>query len=133
MSVELQSLFAVVFILFILLFVQGGLVPATHGFKWGLGPRDEPRAPSVLQGRMSRIVANHLEGMAMFAPLVLIVELAALSSPLTAAGAVTFAAARAAFAVIYVLGVPVLRSIAWGVALIGLGMMAVAIAGAVWA
>jgi uncharacterized MAPEG superfamily protein len=122
-SIELQSLFAVAGILLILVFVQGGLVPATHGLKWGLGPRDEPRDPSVLQGRLGRIVANHLEGMAIFIPLVLIVELAGLSSGLTAAGAVIYAAGRAAFAVIYFLGVPVVRSAAWGVALIGLLMI----------
>lgn len=128
MSIELQSLFAVAVITLFLLFMQGYLVPATHGFKWGLGPRDEPRDPSVLQGRMSRVVANHLEGMAMFVPLILIVELAGLSSPLTAAGAVLFAAARALFALIYLAGVPVLRSVVWGAALIGIFMIGFAIA-----
>ncbi len=133
MSVELQSLFIVSVTLLALLFVQGGLAPAIHGFKWGLGPRDEPRDPSVLQGRMSRIVANHLEGMAMFIPLVLIVELAGLSSALTAAGALIFAAARVAFALVYAAGIPVLRSAMWGVALLGLGMIGFAVAAATFA
>jgi len=120
MSIELQSLFGVAAILLVLLFLQGGLQPLTHGFKWGLGPRDEPRDASVLQGRVSRIIDNHLEGMAMFAPLVLIAHLAEISTPLAEAGAVIYVGARAAFAVIYFMGVPVLRSLAWGVSLAGL-------------
>ncbi len=123
MSIELQSLFGVTAILLALLCVQGGLVPAIHGFKWGLGPRDKPRDPSVLQGRLNRIVANHLEGMAMFVPLILIAQLEGLSSPLTQWGSVIFVAGRAAFAIIYLLGVPVLRSASWGVALVGLMMI----------
>ncbi len=119
MSIELQALFGGVVILLVLLSVQGGLVPAIHGFKWGLGPRDEPRDPSVLQGRVSRIVANHIEGMAMFAPLVLIAHLIGLSTPLTQWGALIFIAGRVAFSVVYFLGIPVLRSAMWGVATTG--------------
>lgn len=125
MSIELQSLFGVVGVLLLLLMVQGGLVPAIHGFKWGLGPRDEPRPPTMLQGRMNRIIANHIEGLAMFAPLVLIAHLAGISTPLTQWGAVIFLIARIAFAAIYLVGVPVLRSATWGVALTGLVMVAI--------
>lgn len=124
MTPELTALLANAGILLLLLVIQGGLVPATHGLKWGLGPRDEPRDPSVLQGRLNRIVANHIEGMAMFAPLILIAHAAGLASPLTALGAIVFVAGRAAFAIIYMAGVPVLRSAAWGTAMIGLFMVA---------
>ena len=80
MSLELQSLFGVITLLLVLLLIQGGLTPIVHGFKWGLGPRDEPRDPTILQGRMNRIVANHLEGMALFVPLILIAHLAGIST-----------------------------------------------------
>ncbi|MEM9618412.1 MAG: MAPEG family protein [Pseudomonadota bacterium] len=123
MSVELQSLFGVAAILLALVLLQGALIPATYGFKWGLGARDEPREPTALLGRMRRIIANHLEGMAMFVPLILIAHFAGISTPLTQWGAVLFVAGRAAFAVIYMMGVPVLRSAAWGVALTGLLMV----------
>ncbi|MEO1241435.1 MAG: MAPEG family protein [Pseudomonadota bacterium] len=123
MSVELQSLFGVAAILLALVLLQGALIPATYGFKWGLGPRDEAREPTALLGRMRRIIANHLEGMAMFVPLILIAHFAGISTPLTQWGAVIFVAGRAAFAVIYMMGVPVIRSAAWGVALTGLLMV----------
>jgi uncharacterized MAPEG superfamily protein len=120
MTIELQALYVVAAILLVLLSVQGMLAPITHGLKWGLGPRDEPRTPSILQGRMNRIVANHLEGMAMFIPLILIADLADVSTPLTQWGAVIYAGGRAAFAVVYLVGVPVLRSATWGAAMVGL-------------
>ena len=123
MSVELQSLFGVAALFLVLLFVQGGLTPIVHGFKWGLGPRDDPRDPSVLQGRMNRIVANHLEGMAIFIPLILIAHLAGISTPITQAGAVIYLIGRIAFAGIYLAGVPVLRSASWAVSLTGLLMI----------
>ena len=128
MSVELQSTFVVGATLLVLLSMQGGLIPVTHGLKWGLGPRDEPRAPTALQGRFSRIIANHIEGMAMFIPLVMIIEFAGLSTGLTAAGAVTFAAARIAFALVYTLGIPVVRTLVWGVGMAGILMMAYPVA-----
>lgn len=124
MTTELAALLANAGILLVLLFIQGGLVPVTHGFKWGLGPRDQPRDPSILQGRLHRIVANHIEGMAMFAPLILIAHLAGISTALTATGAIIFVVGRTAFAAIYMAGVPVLRSLVWGGAMVGLFMVA---------
>jgi|GEM_PF-5836476 len=52
--------------------IQGGLIPATQGLKWGLDPRNEPREKSALQGRITRIIVNHIESMLMVAPLILI-------------------------------------------------------------
>jgi len=129
MSFELQMLLVSVAILFVLLAVQGTLVPLTQGFAWGLGPRDAPRDRSVLQGRAARTVANQIEAMGLFVPLVVVVELAGASNSLTAAGAALFVAARAAFALFYLAGVPVLRSLSWGTAVVGLAMMAVPLSG----
>ncbi len=123
MSFEFQALFGATAILLVLVIIQGSLIPLTHGFKWGLGPRDEPRDPSVMLGRLKRILANHMEAMAMFTPLVVIAHLIGVSTPLTIWGAALFIAARAGFAVIYFLGVPVLRSAAWGVGFAGLLMI----------
>jgi uncharacterized MAPEG superfamily protein len=124
MTIESQLLLGAAFILFALLSIQGTLAPLTHGLRWGLGPRDEARTPSVLQGRMNRIVANHLEGLAMFAPLILVAHLAGVSTPLTQSGAALFVVSRALFAVVYAFGIPVLRSLVWGASVAGLIMIA---------
>ena len=120
MAFELQMVGVTTLILFILLNYQGALVPIYQGFSWGLGSRDEPKDKTALQNRTARTVANHIEGMMLFVPLVLIVELADLSSGLTVLGAGLYAAGRAAFAPLYLLGVAYLRSLAWGVSLLGI-------------
>lgn len=124
MSIEFQALFGAVAILMVLIFAQGAFIPVAFGLKWGLGPRDEPREMPVLLGRMKRILANHLEAMAMFAPLVLIAHFIGISTPATQWGAGLFVAARAGFALIYFIGVPVVRSVFWGVGFVGTLMIA---------
>ena len=120
MAFELQAVGATTLILFLLLMYQGALVPIYQGFAWGLGSRDAPKDKAALQERAARTVANHIEGMMLFVPLVLIVELAALSSSLTILGAWLYIIGRLAFAPFYLLGVPYLRSLVWGVAVGGI-------------
>lgn len=123
MTYELKILVWVVALLFALLSYQGALVPINHGFKWGLGSRDEPRTPTVSQERARRTIANHLEGMAMFVPLILAAHLAGISNEATVWGAGLFLAGRVAFAICYLAGIPMLRSLSWGVSIVGLAMI----------
>ncbi len=120
MSFELQAVFGSAVILLILLGTQGTLVPLNQGFGWGLGSRDGEPEYTALQGRTRRTVANHIEGMMLFVPLIMIVELADLSSQLTIIGAGLYLAARVMFAPLYMLGVAYLRSVVWGVGLLGI-------------
>ena len=86
MPFELQATVWTTVILFVLLMLQGTLVPMKQGFGWGLGSRDATRESSPLQGRAARTVMNHVEGMLLFIPLVLVVILADISSALTVLG-----------------------------------------------
>ncbi len=124
MTQELCALLASVGLLFAVLMAQGALVPAVHGLRWGLGPRDDARPPSVAQGRFNRIVANSIEALAMFAPLVIIAHLAEVSTHVTRLGAALFVIGRFGFAIAYAAGVPVVRSLFWGVGLLGTLMIA---------
>lgn len=124
MPQELEVLLYTTILTFVLLAVQGAMTPIFHGFKWGLGSRDETKEPSVLQGRANRIVANHMEGMVLFIPLILMVHLLDLSSQTTSNGAWIFLISRALFALVYFLGIPVLRSLIWGISVAGLAMIA---------
>ena len=124
MTFELTMLFWVATTLFVLMIMQGALTPITQGFAWGLGSRDTPQEPSVLQGRMTRIVANHIEGMLVFAALVIVAHLGGISSSLTELGAALYLGARIVFALVYMAGVPVLRSAVWGVSALGIGLIA---------
>lgn len=119
MGIELQMVLGSVAILFLLLLFQGTLVPLNQGFGWGLGSRDGDPDYTDMQGRVRRTIANHIEGMLLFVPLVMVVEMAALSSQLTVIGAGIYLAGRVAFAPLYLLGISYLRSLAWGIAVLG--------------
>ncbi|MEO1187646.1 MAG: MAPEG family protein [Pseudomonadota bacterium] len=125
MPFELQVVVLTTLILFILLMLQGTLVPLNQGFAWGLGSRDAPRDKTAFQERSARTIANHIEGMLLFVPLALIVERLQLSSALTIWGAGLYLGGRVAFASFYLLGLPYLRSAAWGVAVLGIILLAV--------
>lgn len=124
MSFELQAIVWTSLTLFALLFFQGGLVPVVQGLGWGLGSRDAPRDRTVLQGRAARTVANHMEGMALFVPLVLVAHLAGISTALTVWGAILYLGGRILFVPLYLFGVPVLRSATWGVSVTGIVLIA---------
>ena len=124
MTFELQMLFASAVVLIVLLAVQGMLTPLTHGFAYGLGARDQVKDPSVLQGRLNRVVANTIEGMALFGTLIVTAHLAGVSSSLTQFGAGLFVAARIGYAVVYAAGIPVLRTAVWSVGTLGLFLIA---------
>ena len=75
-------------------------------------------------GRAKRAHLNMIENLVLFAALVLIAAAAGKASALTALGALVFFWARLAYAVIYVIGIPWLRTLAWFVSVIGMAMIA---------
>lgn len=124
MAFELQMVVATTLILLVLLVIQGGLVPLNQGFAWGLGSRDAPKDKTAFQNRAARTVSNHVEGMLLFVPLAIVIVMADVSTSLTVWGAGLYAAGRLAYAPLYLMGVPFLRSAAWGVAVTGTLMLA---------
>ena len=84
-----------------------------------LGPRDELAPQGRALARAKRATSNMTEAMLMFAPLVLIAAVTGKSNEMTAYGAMIFFLARLIYAPLYWFGVPVLRSLAWFVGLIG--------------
>ncbi|MEO1553763.1 MAG: MAPEG family protein [Pseudomonadota bacterium] len=124
MAFELQAVVLTTLILFILLMLQGTLVPLNQGLAWGLGSRDAAQDKSAFQARTARTIANHVEGMLLFVPLALIVERLQLSSTVTDWGAGLYLGGRIAFAPLYLLGAPYLRSAAWGISVLGIVLLA---------
>lgn len=83
-------------------------------------PDAHPRAAWAF--RLANAHRNALENLAVFAPLAIIVSLLELGTPLTATASAAYFYARVAHALIYGLGVPLLRTIAF---LVGFGAQAV--------
>jgi uncharacterized MAPEG superfamily protein len=71
-------------------------------------------------GRAQRAHRNMLENLVLFIALVLIAEIARRTNATTLLGAELFFWGRLAHAVIYVAGLPWLRTLAWAVSVIGL-------------
>ena len=98
-------------------FLQVGL-PALAGNREGLAPF------TGWAGRAQRAHRNMLESLVLFAALVLVAVVAQKTNSTTLAGAQVFFWARVAYAVIYLVGIPWLRTAAWFVSVIGMIMIA---------
>ena len=79
--------------------------------------------PEGIAGRASRAHRNMLENLPLFAALVLIVHVAGLSSDTSILGAQIFVIARLAFAIIYIIGIPWIRTAAFLISVVGLVMV----------
>jgi uncharacterized MAPEG superfamily protein len=93
-------------------------------FEFGLpklmGNREGLGEPTGWAGRARRAYINMFEGLVLFAALVLVAVVAQRTNATTALGAQLFFWARLAHAVIYLAGIPWLRSAVWGVSVVGL-------------
>jgi len=108
----------------VLTFVQM-LVAATGatlqvGLPMLAGNRDNLPLLTGWAGRAQRAHHNMLESLVLFAALVLIAVVAGKTNPTLLLGAQIFFWARLAYAVIYVAGIPWLRTAVWFVSVIGL-------------
>jgi uncharacterized MAPEG superfamily protein len=94
-----------------------------NGIAWAMGNRDNAPPPSVWARRAFRARTNMLENLIVFALLVIIAELAGITSPRTIMGAQLFFYARVVHAGCYLIGIPYLRSVAWVVSVVGMGLI----------
>ncbi|HWA46361.1 MAG TPA: MAPEG family protein [Hypericibacter adhaerens] len=84
------------------------------------GNRDGIAAPTGWAGRAKRAHLNMIENLPLFAGLVLVAHAAGISTSLTVLGAQLFFWGRLAYAVIYLAGIPWLRTLSWVVSVVGL-------------
>ncbi len=90
------------------------------GFRVAAGNRDElPSLPNWAH-RSERAQRNMIANFVPFAVLVLVAQQAGLANAETATGAVVFFWARLAYAIIYIAGIPYLRTVAFIVSIGGL-------------
>lgn len=127
MTVELTLLLWSVLLTFVLILIPAGEAIRRNGGPAQAGARDDLPEPSVFHKRATRLSTNMLENMVLFTPLVLIAHATSVSNDQTILGAQMFFYARAAHAVIYLAGWPVIRPLAWLASVIGMGMIAVAL------
>ncbi len=87
------------------------------------GNREDVPPPTGWAGRALRAHRNMLENLVLFAVLVVAASIAGKINATTALGAQLFFWGRLVYAVIYIVGVPWLRTAAFAVSLVGLVMI----------
>lgn len=95
-----------------------------YGAKWNIGPRDDAvPAPSPITGRLARAEANFLETFPIAIVALLGVVIANRTSASTALGGWIWLGARVVYIPLYWAGVPVIRTICWGISIVGLAFV----------
>lgn len=118
MTPELTALTAAVLLQALTLALMAAVANRELGHRVTTGPRDgQMPKVSPLLGRLLRTVTNGFEGLAMFAPAVLVVALSGQSDSVTGAAAWVYVVARLLYVPAYAFGWVPWRSAIWGVGL----------------
>ena len=126
MPIEVKMLVWALVLLFVLILVQVVTTVLGRGLPAAVGNRDDfPANKPGFAGRLDRAVANLKEGLIFFIPIVLLAVAFKTSNEMTATGAMLFTGARVAHAVVYMAGIPWLRTLLFLASVAGLGMMLV--------
>ena len=127
-AVELKLLATAVVIGLIQLLWAAGAARAQQDMKWAAGPRDTPMPITGAAARLERAFWNFAETFPFFATAVLACAVAGkLGTPLTIWGAGIYVIGRALYAPLYASGIPLVRTLVWFVAMIGLVMVLAAL------
>jgi uncharacterized MAPEG superfamily protein len=104
--------------------VQAAVGNAQLPSRYLLGPRDEPaNAPGALYGRSCRALGNYLENFTPFVAVALALIATQRTGGVGAIGATVWILARIVYLPIYVSGIIYIRTLVWGISIIGLVMM----------
>ena len=124
MSMDMLMLLASVGLYVILSFFPAVRTLVSIGPLKAMGSRDSEPAHAGIAARPDRALANLQESLVMFVPLVLICEFYGMTNATSALGAQLFVAARVTHAICYLVGIPVLKSLAYIAGLVGIFMIA---------
>lgn len=110
------------------------IVVASHaaslqrGYRWTAGPRDGEVEPlRGVAGRLDRALRNFLETFPLFAAAVLAAHVSDAHGALTEWGARLYFWARVAYVPLYAAGIPLIRSLVWNVATVGILLLVAAL------
>jgi uncharacterized MAPEG superfamily protein len=124
MSMDLKYLLFSVLLTFVQVLIPAASANQVVGLNTLAGNREGIADLTGLAGRARRAHLNMIENMVLFTALVLVTAVAGKANAMTAMGALIFFWARLTYAVIYLLGIPWLRTLAWVVSVIGMVMIA---------
>ena len=124
MSIEILSAAAIAGVLLLLTLIQGTRNVLVLGLPTAAGNQHDIAPWTGANDRLNRAIRNLIEAVAIFVPLAVAVEVMGLTNSTTALGAEIFLISRIIHAVVYVVGVPWVRTTAWTGGVIGILMVA---------
>ncbi len=131
MNLELAMLAASCALCLVQIVIASHAASLQRGYRWTASARDAEVPPLTgVAGRLERALRNFLETFPVFVAAVLVVHVMGREGPLSAWGAVLYVAARLVYLPLYAAGVPLVRSLVWNVASVGIVLLLLA---AVWA
>ncbi len=127
-SVELRMLVFSVVLGIVQIVAASHAASLQRGYRWTASPRDEKVEPLVgVAGRLERALRNFLETFPLFVAVVVVAQLTGTHDALTEWGSRLYFWGRLAYVPLYAAGVPLLRSLVWNVATMGIGLVVVAV------
>ena len=128
MTVELKMLTLSVVLGIVQIVAVSHAASLQRGYRWTASSRDEKVPPlQGVAGRLDRALRNFVETFPLFAAVVLAAHVTDTHNALTALGAQLYFWARLAYALLYAAGVPVVRSLVWNVATVGILLLVAAL------
>jgi len=127
MSFELTMLAASCVLCLVQVIISSHAASLQRGYGWTASSRDAEVPPLTgVAGRLERALRNFLETFPVFMAAVLLVHVLGRESPLSKWGAGLYFSARLVYVPLYAAGVPLLRSLVWNVAFVGIVLLLVA-------
>src|SRR6266545_4058367 len=127
MSFELAMLAASCVLCLVQIIVSSHAASVQRGYRWTASSRDAEVSPLTgVAGRLERALQNFLETFPVFVAAVFLVHALGRQSVLSEWGAGLYFSARLVYLPLYAAGVPLLRSIVWNVAFVGIVLLLLA-------
>jgi len=124
MTIEMSVLAYIGVFALILTLIQGTRNVLLLGLPTAAGNQHDIDPWTGWNDRLNRAISNLIEAIIIFAPVAVAVQLSGLNNDISALGAQVFLVARIAHAVVYVVGIPYVRTTAWSAGVAGILMLA---------
>jgi uncharacterized MAPEG superfamily protein len=127
-SVELRMLTLSVVLGIVQIIAASHAASLQRGYRWAASPRDAQVEPlRGVAGRLDRALRNFVETFPLFAAVVLVAHATGTHDALTEWGTRLYFWGRIVYVLLYAAGVPLIRSLVWNVATIGIASVVVAL------
>ena len=128
MTIEMEMLAWSIVLGFVHIVASAIATTSQYGSAWNLGPRDQamPRLEGMA-GRFERALRNFLETFPLFAAAVLMADAVNRHGSLAVWGAELYFWGRVVYLPLYAFGVPAVRTVAWSIATLGIGLVLLAL------